>query len=157
VPLRRCLRATTTRGQQWPELRRKRGTQVFRARSAEHPDDETWLGLLILRVEGRLFFANAQRIADHMRPLIEQARPSVVLLDCSAVTDIEYSALKMIIEGEQRQRQAGIALWLAALNPEPLAVVQRSKLGQTLGRERMFFNVATAVRHYLEGGETATR
>jgi sulfate permease, SulP family len=129
-------------------LGRKRGTQVFRARSAEHPDDQSWPGLLILRVEGRLFFANAQRIADHMRPLIEQARPSVVLLDCSAVTDIEYSALKMLTEGEERQRQAGMTLWLAALNPEPLAIVQRSKLGSTLGRERMFFNVQAAVERY---------
>lgn len=59
---------------------RKRGTQVFRALSTEHPDDETWSGLLILRTEGRLFFANAQRVADKMRPLIEQAKPTVELL-----------------------------------------------------------------------------
>lgn len=133
-------------------LGRKRGTQVFRALSKEHPDDETWAGLLILRTEGRLFFANAQRVADLMRPLIQQAKPSVVLLDCSAIPDIEYSALKMMIEGEENQREAGIHLWLAALNPEPLAVVQRSKLGQTLGRERMFFNVQAAVEAYEKRG-----
>jgi high affinity sulfate transporter 1 len=129
-------------------LGRKRGTQVFRALSKDHPDDETWPGLLILRTEGRLFFANAQRVSDLMRPLIQQARPSVVLLDCSAIPDIEYSALKMMIEGEEKQRQAGISFWLAALNPEPLAVVQRSKLGQTLGRERLFFNVQAAVERF---------
>jgi high affinity sulfate transporter 1 len=138
-------------------LGRKRGTQAFRALSKEHPDDETWTGLLILRTEGRLFFANAQRVADRMRPLIEQASPAVVLLDCSAVTDIEYSALRMLIEGEERQRRAGIALWLAGLNPEPLAVVQRSKLGQTLGRERMFFNVQAAVEAYDARGPGRAR
>ena len=42
----------------------------------------------------------------------------------------------------------GRELWLAALNPEVLAVVQHSPLGQPLGRERMFFNVQTAVHHY---------
>jgi high affinity sulfate transporter 1 len=127
---------------------RKRGTQVFRPRSSEHPDDETWPGLLILRTEGRLFFANAQRVADKMRPLVEAARPSVVVLDCSALIDIEYTAVKMLIEAEERLRQEGIAVWLAALNPEVLAVVQRSKLGETLGRERMFFNLETAVRRF---------
>jgi high affinity sulfate transporter 1 len=127
---------------------RKRGTQVFRAVSKEHPDDETWPGLLILRTEGRLFFANAQRVADKMRPLIDQAKPSVVLLDCSAVFDIEYTAVKMLIEGEERLRREGIAVWLAALNPEALAVVQRSKLGETLGRERMFFNLEAAVAKF---------
>jgi sulfate permease, SulP family len=127
---------------------RKRGAQVFRALSSEHPDDETWPGLLILRAEGRLFFANAQRVADKMRPMVEQAKPSVVLLDCSAITDIEYTAVKMLTEAEERLRNNGVAVWLAALNPEALAVVQRSKLGPTLGRERMFFNVQAAVERY---------
>jgi high affinity sulfate transporter 1 len=129
-------------------LGRKRGTQVFRARSKEHPDDETWPGLLILRTEGRLFFANAQRVADKMRLLLEQAKPSVVLLDCSAVIDIEYTAVKMMIEAEEKLRGEGIAVWLAALNPEALAVVQRSRFGETLGRERMFFNLETAVGRF---------
>ncbi|HSD42735.1 MAG TPA: SulP family inorganic anion transporter [Burkholderiales bacterium] len=133
---------------------RKRGTQVFRALSKEHPDDETWPGLLILRTEGRLFFANAQRVADKIRPLVEQAKPSVVLLDCSAVFDIEYTAVKMLIEGEERLRQEGIAVWLAGLNPEALAVVQRSTLGETLGRERMFFNVQAAVDRFERANST---
>ena len=41
-------------------LGRKRGTNVFRPRSKENPDDEEFPGLLILRVEGRVFFANAE-------------------------------------------------------------------------------------------------
>ena len=133
-------------------LGRKRGTRVFRALSNEHPDDETWPGLLILRTEGRLFFANALHVADKIRPLIDQAKPSVVLLDCSAVFDIEYTAVKMLVEGEEKLRQEGIALWLAALNPEALAVVQRSTLGATLGRERMFFNVDAAIARYEQLG-----
>jgi high affinity sulfate transporter 1 len=127
---------------------RKRGTQAFRPLSPDHPDDETWPGLLILRPEGRLFFANAERIADRTRPLIDAARPAVVILDCSAVSDIEYTAVKMLAEGEAKLRAEGAELWLAALNPEPLAVVQRSKLGGALGRERMFISVQGAVERY---------
>jgi len=73
-----------------------------------------------------------------------------MLLDCSAVIDIEYTAVKMLVEAEVKLRREGIALWLAALNPEALAVVQRSKLGATLGHERMFFNVETAAARYEE-------
>ena len=40
-------------------LGRKPGTNVFRPRSKEHPEDETFPGLLLLRLEGRVFFANA--------------------------------------------------------------------------------------------------
>jgi MFS superfamily sulfate permease-like transporter len=136
-------------------LGRKRGTNVFRARSPEHPDDESWEGLLILRTEGRAFFANAQRIGDKMWPLVREARPAVVLVDCSALIDIEYTALKMLTEAEAKLRADGIALWLAALNPEVLAVVRHSKLGEALGRDRLFFNLQVAVEKYQQGGRTA--
>jgi len=129
-------------------LGRKRGTDVFRARSDEHPDDETWPGLLILRTEGRAFFVNAQQIGDKMWPLLEQEKPSVVLIDCSALIDIEYTALKMLTEAEEKLRADGIELWLAALNPTVLEVVKNSRLGEVLGRQRMFFNVQTAVEKY---------
>ena len=49
---------------------RKRGSDVPRPLSAEHPDDETFGGLLILRPEGRLFFANAQQVADQIQALV---------------------------------------------------------------------------------------
>lgn len=117
---------------------------------------ETSPGLLILRTEGRIYFANAQRIADKMAPLVQQARPKVVLLDCGAVPDIEFTALKMMIDAEERLRGMGISLWLARLNPAALEVVQRSPLGARLGRERMFFNVNRAVEAYL-AREAASR
>ncbi len=66
----------------------------------------------------------------------------------SAVFDLEYTALKMLTEGERKVRERGVELWLAGLTPAVLAVVQRSTLGQTLGRERMLFNVETAVARY---------
>jgi SulP family sulfate permease len=129
-------------------LGRKPGTSVFRPLSPDHELDQTFPGLLILRTEGRIYFANAQRIGDKMWPMVRQAKPRVVLIDCSAIPDIEYSALKMLTDGEEKLRQEGIFLWLAALNPEALRVVQTSSLGKVLGRERMFFNVAKAVEAY---------
>ena len=130
-------------------LGRKPGTNVFRPRSGQHPEDETFPGLLILRPEGRMFFANAERLAEKMRPLVEAARPRVVALDLSAVFDLEYTALKMLTEAEKRQRERGASLWLIGLNPDMLAMVQRSPLGGVLGRERMHFTLEQAVAKYL--------
>ena len=96
---------------------RKRNTHVFRQLSSEHPDDETWPGLLIVRVEGRVFFANAQRIGDRIWPLVEQAKPATMVIDCSSIIDIEYTALKMLADAEERLQREGVWLWLAALNP----------------------------------------
>jgi len=70
---------------------RKRGEDLLRPVSPEHPDDETFEGLLILRPEGRLFFANAQQVADRIRELVADNKPRVLMLDLSRVFDIEYS------------------------------------------------------------------
>ena len=129
---------------------RKRGTNVFRPPSHEHPDDETWPGLLILRTEGRIFFANAQRVGDQMWPLIESARPRVVVIDCSAVIDLEYTALKMLAEAEEKLREDGVTLWLAELNPEVLAMVRRSSLGKVVGNARLFASLDAAVAAYVK-------
>lgn len=137
-------------------LARKPGASVFRPVSPEHPEDETFPGLLIVRTEGRIHFANAQRVGDKMWPMVHAAKPTVVLLDCSAVPDIEYTALRMLTDAEEKLRESGITLWLAALNPEALQVIQKAPLGKILGRERMFFNVEQAVSTWL-GGETALR
>jgi len=134
-------------------LGRKPGTTVYRPLSEGHPGDETWPGLLIVRVEGRVFFANAQRVGDLVWPLLEEHAPRVVLLDCGAVTDLEYTALKMLTEAEERLRKEGRELWLAAMNPGVSAMVEHSKLGAALGRQRMFPNLDAAVDRF-RGGRT---
>ena len=64
------------------ELRRKPGTNVFRPRSAEHREDESTPGLLIARIEGRVYFANAQNVGEKLRELVESAMPTALILDC---------------------------------------------------------------------------
>ena len=130
-------------------LRRKPGTNVFRPQSPEHPDDEGFPGLLLLRPEGPIFFANAAQIAHKIEPLVREAQPKVVAVDASGVLDMEYTALKMFAHVAKRQSQHGIKLWLIGMNPVVLAIVQRSPLGQMLQHEAMHFNLEIAVARYL--------
>ena len=136
-------------------LGRKPGTNVFRPRNHEHPDDETFPGLLLLRLEGRVFFANAGQIAHKIKPMIEEAQPKIVMLDLSGVPDLEYSALKALIDAEKRHRERGTAMWLVGMNPRVLEMVQRSHLGKTLGRDGMHFNLEIAVAEFLDGAGPA--
>ena len=82
---------------------RKRGADVLRPLSPEHPDDETFEGMLILRPEGRLFFVNAQSVAEQIKTLLAKYQPKVLVLDMSRVPDIEYSALQMLIDGDENR------------------------------------------------------
>jgi len=137
-------------------LGRKPGTNVFRPRTEEHPEDESFPGLLLLRVEGRIFFLNAAKIGEQIRPLVTRMAPKVVAIDLSGVFDLEYTALKALIEAQRRCEADGISVWLVGLTPSVLSVVERSSLGRTLGRERMHFNLEIAVRKYLDAANRGT-
>ena len=121
---------------------------MLRPLSPEHPDDETFEGLLIVRPEGRLFFANAQDVAEQIDALVEQHKPRVLALDMSRVPDIEYSALQAMMEGEKRATERGTVVWLVGLNPGVLEVVRRAGLDQRLGHDRMLFNARAAIERY---------
>ena len=78
-------------------LGRKRGTNVFgRFRGARR--DETFPGLLLMRLEGRLFFVNAQNVTEQIDALVTQHQPRVLVLDLSRVPNIEYSALQALMD-----------------------------------------------------------
>ncbi|HJV34258.1 SulP family inorganic anion transporter [Geomonas sp.] len=132
------------------ELGRKPGTNVFRPLSAEHPEDETFAGLLLLRPEGAIHFGNAQRLGSMMRNMIARSAPRVLALDLSAVHELEYTALRMMTDGEERLREEGTMLWLVAMNPEVVKVVRLSPLWERLGRERMFLNMEQAVEKFQQ-------
>ena len=127
---------------------RKRGADVLRPLSPDHPDDETFEGLLIVRPEGRLYFVNAQNVAEQIDALVAQHKPHVLALDMSRVPDIEYSALQALMEGEKREAERGVVVWLVGLNPGVLEVVRKAGLDQRLGRERMLFNARAAIERY---------
>ena len=123
---------------------------MFRPQSPEHPDDESFPGLLLLRPEGPIFFANAAQIAHKIEPLVREAQPKIVAVEASGVLDMEYTAVKMFAQLAKRQSQHGVQLWLIGMTPRVLAIVQRSPLGQLLGREGMHFNLEIAVARYLD-------
>jgi len=135
-------------------LGRKPGTNVFRPRTDEHPEDESFPGLLIVRTEGRMYFANAPVVGEKLRELVGREKPNVLALDCSAIPGFEFTALKMLVEAEARLREDGVELWLVALSPEALELVRRTPLAEKLGRKGMFFNLEAAVAAYLARGAT---
>lgn len=140
--------ATQTAHPRVSVIGRKRGADVLRPLSPEHPDDETFDGLLIVRPEGRLFFLNAQKVADRISALVEEHRPRVLALDLSRVPDLEYSALQLLQDREQQAREAGMVVWLVGLNPDVLEVVRRAGLAELLGPDRLLFNARIAIERY---------
>ena len=128
-------------------LGRRPGTNVFRSLD-DHPDYETLPGLLILRTEGRMHSASMPRAREEVHRLVTEAEPRVVILECSAILDVEYSALLTMVEAERRLSKAGVSLWLAGLNPGLSRRIKASSLGRVLGDDRIFVNLHQAVEAY---------
>ena len=114
------LMALMIHGNRYPVLvlGRKPGTNVFRPRSPEHPEDETFPGLLLLKPEGAIYFANVARLGHAIRELRLEFAPRVLVLDMSAVPILEYTALTMLMDGEEKMRDSGVMLWLVGLTPK---------------------------------------
>jgi MFS superfamily sulfate permease-like transporter len=91
-------------------------------------------GLLVIRPEGRLFFANARRVVDRIAAIAADRRPQprVVLLDLSAVNDLELTALERLADLAEDLHGQGRALWVAAPSQGPLEMLRRS--AELLGR-----------------------
>ena len=99
-----------------------------------------------------MFFGNAGNVSVKLHTLALAASPRVMVLDCSAIPGFEYTALKMLVEAEEKRRAEGTEIWLAALNPEALELVRRTPLAERLGRERMFHTVEQAVAAFEARG-----
>jgi SulP family sulfate permease len=132
------------------EVRRKPGTNIFRPLSLENGEDEIPEGVLVARIIGRVYFANAQQVADSVRALVESEKPKVLILDCATVPDFEYTALMGLVEFEASMRAQGLRMVLAALNPAALDVVRRTSLAATLADDGLFPTVESAVARYAE-------
>jgi high affinity sulfate transporter 1 len=137
-------------------VRRQGGTQHVEAAPPEAPVDPALPGLLMVRVEGRVYFGNARLIGERIRALVESATPRVLLLDGRAILDFEYTALKALDEAEREMQAQGVELWLAALNPGALAQVRSTALAARLGPARMYASLPDAIDAYAARLHAAT-
>jgi MFS superfamily sulfate permease-like transporter len=84
---------------------------------SKHPEAETFPGLLIVRFDADLFFANANVFADHVREAIDAAdpRPSVVLIDAESINDVDTTALSIVRDFRDEMAAEGIEIWVARM------------------------------------------
>jgi sulfate permease, SulP family len=104
------------------------------------PGTETAAALVVYRFGADLFFANADRFADEVRSLVDQAPHQVrcFVLDASAITDIDYSAARTLryLLGELERRD--VRLIMARVNQFLRADLDRHRVTALLGEAHIF-------------------
>jgi SulP family sulfate permease len=133
---------------QMPILGREPGTQVFRD-VVENPDDEQVPGIVVLRLDGGLFFATADALSDRIRILIQDESPSCVVLDCEGINFLDSQGSASVDDLLVLCRQADVTLRLARVKPGVRAILEREGTIERLGPERIHGNVHRAVQAQL--------
>jgi sulfate permease, SulP family len=85
---------------------------------ARQPDAVTVDGVLVARVEGGLWYANAQLVADRIAALEERSDPPcrVVILDLEETPELDITSLERLRQLAEHQHRAGRALLLARVH-----------------------------------------
>ena len=115
------------------------GTEHFR--NVLHHDVQVSPRLLCLRVDASMFFANARGIEDRVNAEVA-SRPELkhVLLQCSAVNDIDASAMESLEAIAQRLNDAGIALHLSEIKGPVMDKLHRTEFLQHLSGQVFLTN-----------------
>ncbi|MCA9874135.1 MAG: sulfate permease [Anaerolineales bacterium] len=126
------------------------GTTVFRS-IENYPDGETFPGLVILRFDGALFFANAPDFISAARQALTTAQspPKVVLIDGESMNGIDATAAIMLMEFQEELTRSGIELRLCRMKTEIMKIIQRTELYATIPPEHYYLTVEEAVKAYL--------
>jgi anti-anti-sigma factor len=128
-----------------PLLGRQPGTQVFRDLD-EHPEDEQFPGIVVLRLDSGLFFATAQALDDRVRELAEGGEGlSGVVLDLEAVPFIDSQGAEQLFEILEYAESQGATLRLARVKPRVLGVLRRDGFVERIGSDHLHGNVHRAV------------
>jgi MFS superfamily sulfate permease-like transporter len=104
-------------------------------------------GLLIFRLDGPLIAINAQAARLQVRDRVRAAapRPQVVLFDMEMTPDLDIQSVNKLSDLQRDLEAEGTQLWLARPHGAAEAMLYRSGLADTIGRERIFQSVADGV------------
>lgn len=114
------------------------------------PDAETVSGLVILRWDGELFFANVSHFCDQVKALVDEADPpaEAVMLDASAISSIDVTAADMLTETLHDLEGRGLAVLLARARGPLRDILVSADLEELIPRERQFRSVRRGVEYF---------
>jgi SulP family sulfate permease len=132
-------------------LGRLPGTHIFR--NIEHfAEAQTIPGLVILRIDASLYFANVVFLKAKIHEICRQnaADLKAIILDASAVNDLDSSADTALHQLSDEFKKKDITFYIAGIKAPVRAVMQRSGLYTILGGDHFFFTIDAAVKRFQE-------
>jgi high affinity sulfate transporter 1 len=111
-----------------------------------HPENVPVPGVLIVRPDAPLWYANALTFRDRVKAMIAEARPEAVVLDAAAQDTLDLTTAEMLRGLLRELHAAGIAVYFADVHAPVLAEGRRAGLIDVIGEDHLFPTVDAAVR-----------
>ncbi|KAL4428322.1 hypothetical protein ABPG75_002411 [Micractinium tetrahymenae] len=131
------------------------GSSVYRS-TKMYPNAEVQPGMLMLRIDAPIFFANIESIKQFVREKVAFSKKRreemgdhirFVVIDMSPVTDIDSSAMHFLDDFIDELATDGIELVLANPSQQVLLALKRSNLVKKIKEDNVHVNMADAVDH----------
>ena len=116
------------------------------------PGATTEPGLAIYRFGAPLFYANVSQFSEEISRLAGPGPSALrwVVVDCEAITNIDYSAARVVGDLVRNLADRGVALVFARVHPELQADLDRHRITETVGRSHIFSRLHEAIAGYHE-------
>lgn len=116
-----------------------------------HPENLPVPGVLIVRLDGQLYYANALTSRDQIKRMIAEMEtpPQAVIFDSAAQEAIDVTSTEILRGMFKELRASGIAVYFADVHAPVLEDARKTGLLELIGEERIFPTVENAVR-YIE-------
>jgi sulfate permease, SulP family len=140
-------------------LGREPGRILF-SDSQRHPENHTLPGLLVLRPDEGLFFANADALRNDILGLVDAAKNPVrvVLLDLEMSNELDVPSVDMLGELKVELGERNAELWLSRLHGPVREALGQAGILQQIGTQNIYPRALESSLEYiargsLDGGE----
>lgn len=123
------------------------------------PGTVTEPGLAVYRFGASLFYANAGRFAEEILGLTggNHAALQWVIVDAEAISNLDYSAARVVRELADDLKQRGVTLVFARVHASLRADLERHRVTEIVGQDHVFDRLHDALRAWdaIRDGKTA--
>ena len=139
------------------EVGRLGNTQNFRNIN-RYPEARTEPEILIFRFDSNLYFANVEHFRESIEEKVNQRgqKLSIVILDASAINNIDSTGMHALNELIKYLRTRGITFYLAGVIGPVRDKLKKSGITESMGEENFFFDVNDAVAFYHQSDKAAS-
>ena len=115
-----------------------------------YPDAQLTPGLLMIRWDAPLIFANANLFRNFVRRQVAQTEstPFWVLVAAEPITDVDTTAADMLVDLDEELNAAGIHLILAELKDPVRDKIERYGIYDTIDRRHLYATIEVAIEEF---------